>query len=173
MFELQFKELPFATLHTEEGDISDRRLEPYVKGVGGRQPLIPGQEMHRVEITPGQWLCWDGYEIPGMGTTYRYGIWHDNPVRRPGHGGYWSSRPSVLGWYLEEHGPVRMVGISDLAVRLVQCDLRNLPDTHQMYRMVDIHMESPQPDYGEIWFLVKDWHKHDDCFVPMEVGNGS
>lgn len=170
MFKLQYKEVPFCTRHTEEGDVSDRRLQAFVPGVGGDQILFPHQEMFRVQISPGQWMCWDEYEVPGMGTVYNYGIWHDDSKRRPGHGGYWNSRPSVLGWYLEEHGPVRMLGINNsLAVRLSQCDLSGLPDTHQVYRfMAD---EGPCPDYGEIWLLVKGWHEHDDRFVPLEVKN--
>lgn len=46
-----------------------------------------------VELAPGERLHW-GENEHGI---VCFGLWYDDPKKRPGHGGFWSSREGVVG----------------------------------------------------------------------------
>jgi hypothetical protein len=74
-------------------------LEPVVTGLSRyrefdhRMAIRGDENLHGIHSGGTfQWFADDDGHIG-------FGIWYDNPRRRPGHGGYWSSRPSVLFAY--------------------------------------------------------------------------
>jgi hypothetical protein len=67
----------------------------YIAVIGGNEylaNLIPKFDQV-ITLSPGESIHW-GKNEHGI---VNFGLWYDDPKKRPGHGGFWSSRASVVG----------------------------------------------------------------------------
>ncbi|KJD42557.1 hypothetical protein [Paenibacillus terrae] len=101
----------------------------YIGVVGGDEylnSLIPKFE-NTISVEEGETIHW-GENEHGV---VNFGLWNDNPDKRPGHGGMWSSRAGVVGPLIDRK--MVDVGINGIATHItVEALEKLLPDDYEI-----------------------------------------
>lgn len=107
----------------------NQRQNIYIDMVGGIEylrTLIPKFD-NVIELGPGKRMYW-GENEHGI---LNFGLWYDDPKLRPGHGGMWSSRESLVGPLIGKR--LVSVAINNFATSMtVEALEKILPDEYQI-----------------------------------------